>query len=195
MRCIPYLIAIVSGLLLFSGARGQSCSAPEVYPTLPTNYNPLVCDGVRLQQDGDYAAAFKKIHKASKLLIHEGVNFALFPRLAMLSYMLGDHEAYRDYLLRSKYALEVYHGFIQCDWDYPDDPNISLEELYKPGDVGLIKAGERLEGPIVEEMYYQMCQGIMEFYYEAPTDLDEFLNDGIVRLYMEARSLGGNKEP
>jgi len=189
------LIAFLALLLSFSVANGQTCSAPEISPSVLGSYNRLVCEGIELQQKDEFPEALAKIEMASKLPFDESVNFDLFPRLAILSYRLGNRIAYQDYLLRSKYALEVFYGFIQCDWDYPDDPRVGLEELYKRGDVGLIRAGERLEGPIVEEMYYHMCQGIMEFVYKSPTDLDEFLNDGIVRLYMEARSLGGNKEP
>jgi len=195
MYRLSYTIVIASGLLLSPGAQGQACLAPEANTVLLNDYNPLVCDGDRLQRQGDYAAAFAKIKKASKLPVGEWVNFELFPRLAVLSYRLGDHDAYRAYLMRAKIALEVYYGFIQCDWSYTHDATVAIEEFFKQGKVGFIKGDVRLRGRIVDEMFLHMCQGIMEFTYGAPTDLDEFLNDFVVRLYLEARSLGGKRQP
>ena len=195
MRRLPYLIAVLAALLLISGAHGHPCSAPEANTVLLNDYNPLVCDGVRLQQRGEFAAAFAKIERASKLPVGEWVNFDLFPRLAILSYRLGNHDDYRAYLLRSKYGLEIFHGFIQCDTEFTSNWNVGYEELYKRGEVGLIKDGKRIQEPTAEEMFYHMCMGIMWDIYRMPTDLDKFLNDGIVRLYMEALSLGEKKEP
>ena len=147
---LPYLIAIIAVPLLISDAHGHPCSAPEVNTVLLNDYNPLVCDGVRLQHRGEFAAAFAKIEKASKLPVGEWVNFDLFPRLAILSYRLGNHDDYRTYLLRSKYALEIYYGFIQCDTDFTSKWSVGFEELYKRGETGLIKDGKRIQEPMAE---------------------------------------------
>ena len=192
---LPYLIAVLAALLLISGAHSHPCSAPEISPSTLGPYNRLVCEGVDLQQKGNFAAAFAKIEKASKLPFDESVNFDLFPRLAILSFRLGNHDAYRAYLLRSKYSLEIYHGFIQCDTDYTSNWNVGFQELYRRAETGLIKDGKRIQEPMAEEIFYHMCVGVMWGVYGTPTDLDEFLNDDLVRLYMEVLSLGEMKEP
>ena len=97
--------------------------------------------------------------------------------------------------MRSKYAIEIFNKILRCDTDFVDKPNVVLEDLYERGEIGLIRDSERLAGVVAEEMFYQMCGALMEDVYRSPTDLDAFLNNYLVRPYMEALSLGEKKEP
>jgi len=148
-----------------------------------------------LQRKGEFSEAFVKLEKASKEPFDESVNFDLFPRLAILGFHMGNYNTYRDYMLRSKYALEILYGVIKCDTDPDEYHNAGFEEQYARGVAGLIRNRERIEGPMVEEMFYHMCAGTMWGVYKPPTDLDEFLDDDIVRLYREALSLGAKLIP
>ena len=114
--------------------------------------------------------------------------------LALLYAQEGDLDEAQMYIQKAKISLEILYGLARCDLDYKYNQDIRLEDLYSQGKIGILRGQEFIKSPVAKGVFFRACQENMVISYPQNYDLNQLLDDPLIKMYLKARAVIINLE-
>lgn len=171
-------------VLLLSGcvanvAIAAECSLPEVVEG-EVVYNRLVCEGVSHLESGDYIKAIKILERASNERLFERPNFALYSRLAIVHFNVGNLDRAEELLNKAELSLSVLTGLLECKEIENGFELVSL-------------SGSKVTSPHAMDVAKTMCGAAYEYLYRNRTLETIVENSELIKVFLDAKNtLTGN---
>ncbi len=173
-----WLQLLVGGVIIvnstFACANGVvACDVPELVDG-HSEYNALVCSGLRKMEEQKYNESVVLFEKALNIPLFETPNFELLPRLALALYRAGETKKSESVLLKAEMALSVFTGLMKCE---ETATGFNLRRVN----------GVRLTNQASHDAAAIMCGAAYDYVYDRQT-LERVLLEGeLVRNYFEIK--------